>query len=678
MLPFLLLSLVSLALAQPWMDKVASPGERAQLLLDQMTLDEKLSMVHGYGGPYVGNVPALPRLKIPALRLEDGPQGVADGVKLTTCWPSALTVVATWDVDRMLEWGQAMGAEQRIKGTNIALGPMVNIARVPEDGRNFESMGEDPHLSSRMAVHVIKGVQSQGVMGCVKHWAANNQEYHRTSVSANVDKRTLHEIYFPAFKAAILEAGVGSVMCSYNRVNSTYACENEYTLNTVMKQMWGYKGFVMSDWGATHSTVPAANNGLDMQMPDASYFGAALAAAVQSGKVSKARVDDMVLRILTSMFAVGIFDEPQTGALGDDSRSVAHNILARRIAAEATVLLQNKNGLLPLNITSGKWKKIAVIGDDGRDKPVYAGGGSGHVDASYVITPYQGIVTRVEKNANVTYAPSNPLSNVQKVAQEADVAIVFVEAWSSEGMDRTNLDLPNNQDALVAAVAKVQKNTIVVIHSPGAVTMPWASSVDSILAALMPGQEDGNAIARVLFGDVNPSARLPVTFPVTSAQTPLKTPEQYPGVNDQEYYSEKLLVGYRWYDAVSQTPLFPFGHGLSYTTFSYANLSVREEGFAVVVEFDISNDGKVKGSEVPQLYLGFPSSAGEPPQQLKGFKKVKDLAPGEVAHVHFELKEADLSIFNENTESWQAVTGLFTVHVGASSRDIRLMGQFTW
>eukprot|EP01121_Diplochlamys_sp_Union-15-3_P007931 TRINITY_DN205_c0_g1_i1.p1 TRINITY_DN205_c0_g1~~TRINITY_DN205_c0_g1_i1.p1 ORF type:complete len:679 (-),score=206.24 TRINITY_DN205_c0_g1_i1:112-2148(-) len=667
---FLLIAIVSAGTIPPWMNVKDTPAQRAKELLARMNLDEKLGLVHGYGGPYVGNVNANDRLKIPALHLEDGPQGVADGVNLVTAWPSALTVVATWDGDLVNQYGAAMGREQRLKGTNVMLGPMINIARVPFGGRNFESYGEDPFLAAALVKYSVTGIQSQGVIGCAKHFVDNNQEYHRTSVSANIDERTQYEIYFPAFKAAV-DAGVGSIMCSYNRVNDVYACENNETLNVGLKQRMGFQGWVMSDWGATHSSAKAANAGLDQQMPDASFFGAPLTQAVNNGQVSKARVDDMALRILTPMFAVGLFDNPQTGNLSVDVRSTEHTLLARKLATVSTVLLKNDNNLLP--ITSSV-TKIAVLGDDGHDHPTATGGGSGHVNAPYIVTPLDGIKNRAGSRATVSYANSADANKAAQLAKEADIAIVFVATSSSEGSDRSTLGLGTTQDNLVKAVAAAQPNTVVVIHHPGAVTMPWLSSVRSVLAAWLPGQEDGNAIAAVLFGDSNPSAKLPLSFPTSDDTTPVSTQAQYPGINDEGSYSEKLLVGYRWYDAKNEEPLFPFGHGLSYTTFDYSNFKVTGSlSSGATVTFDLKNSGKVAGAEVAQLYLGFPSSAGEPPKQLKGFSKVS-LNPGQTQTVSIPLTSAEGSIWDATNHRWQLASGTFDIYVGSSSRDIRLKG----
>jgi beta-glucosidase len=651
-----------------------TPKERAKNLLSQMTQDEKIHMVCGIGAqkPYVGNVEPIDRLKIPRLNLEDGPQGVADGVRDVTCFPSTLTATASWDLSVMREYAAAIGREQRIKGTNVHLGPMVNIARVPQGGRNFESFGEDPVLSSKMAIEYIKGVQSQGVIATIKHWVCNNQEQDRDDVSANVDERTLQEIYYPAFKAGV-DAGVGSVMCSYNKINNTWACENEDTLTRVLKKQMGFEGFVMSDWGGTHSTVLAANSGLDQEMPDARYFGENLKQAISSGQVPQSQLDDKVLRILTAMYAVGLFDTPQTGDLGKDAKSDLRSKLSREVAQSGAVLMKNLNNILPLK----KVKSIAVIGDDANDRAVFHGDGSGGVISAYDIKPLNAIKQRV---ANTTYANSSNIDQAVKNAKNADVAIVFLGKTSTEGADH-NLNFADHENDLVKAVASVQRNTIVVMHIPSAVVTPWADSVAAILSAFYPGQENGNVVASILFGDVNPSGKLPVTFPVNDREIPVNTQIQYPGINKQTNYSEKLQVGYRWYDANNVKPSFPFGHGLSYTTFEYSNIQIQtakcSNGQATRdVTFDLRNNGTVDGAEVAQLYINFPSSAGEPPQQLKDFKKVL-LKAGEKQRVTLSITDAALSIYDVTKAGWRVVAGTFEIRVGSSSRDIRLTTKFS-
>eukprot|EP00698_Gefionella_okellyi_P025269 TRINITY_DN91_c0_g1_i1.p1 TRINITY_DN91_c0_g1~~TRINITY_DN91_c0_g1_i1.p1 ORF type:complete len:750 (+),score=208.76 TRINITY_DN91_c0_g1_i1:38-2287(+) len=737
-------ALAALALAtvvqpdRPWMNANAEPSERAQQLLAAMTTDEKLFMVHGSPGPYVGNVPANTRLGIPALTLEDGPQGVADGITEVTAWPSALTVVASWDRELMYQYGVGMAEEQYVKGTNVMLGPMINIARVPLGGRNFESQGEDPYLAGQMAAAEIKGIQSKNVIACAKHFTDNNQEFNRTTVSANLDERTQYELYYPAFKASV-DAGVGSVMCSYNRINDTWACENNVTLNRDLKETLGFKGWVMSDWGATHSSDFAANAGLDQQMPDASFFGAPLAAAVASGVVSMDRLNDMVLRMLTPMFAIGIFDYPSQGDLSINATSQEHNMLARQLAEDSTVLLTNQNNVLPLNARN--LKSIAVIGDE----DTVCGDGSGHVIPPYIVTPYDGIFARTryraaactfEQNIDyyqegsasvqansaqeccaacsnipwcnyftfgegnncwvkrtndgrtshtglvsggcgpasgpaVTYTSGSDIAAAVAAARNADVAIVVVATKSSEGSDRQSLAFGDAQDDLVHQVAGVNSKTIVVSRNPGAVTMPWKNEVAAIVAQFMPGQEAGNALAAVLFGDVNPSGKLPISFPNDESETWLRGPDQYPGIANNEVYSEDLLVGYRWYDAKNIQPLFPFGHGLSYTTFAYSNLLADHRK----ISFNLKNTGSVAGAEVAQLYIGFPTSAGEPPKLLRGFEKV-NLRPGEEENVWYYLAYDDLAIWDVATHRWLEVHGTFAVYVGSSSRDIRLTGTF--
>jgi len=431
---------------------------------------------------------------------------------------------------------------------------------------------------------------------------------------------------------------------------------------------------VMSDWGGTHSTTKAALAGLDQQMPDDSYFGEALKSAVIAGDVPMSRLNDMVVRILTSMITAGLLDRPNPGNLNVDVQTDEHVRLARELARAATVLIKNTANLLPLNDSV---LNIAVIGDDGSDSPIIGGQGSGYVVPPYAISPLQGIKNRVNSNVKVGYANSKSVDAAVKLAQAADVAIVFVGTESSEGLDRTDLSLGTAQEQLITAVSKAQNKTIVVLHIPAAIVMPWINNVTAVLCAFYPGQEDGNAIADVLFGDHNPSGKLPVTFPVSQDQIPVNTVQQYPGINDEAAYSEKLLVGYRWYDAKNVAPVFPFGHGLSYTTFHYANPqafgSISKGGVTVVV--DITNTGSIMGSEVVQLYVSFPAIAQEPPQLLKGFQKVT-LTPGQTETVAFKLHAKDVSIWEVRLHDWAVVSGTFKVSLGSSSRDIRASVTF--
>ncbi|BCL80086.1 BglX family protein [Ktedonobacteria bacterium brp13] len=816
--------------SRPWMNTSLSPDQRADLLLAQMSLDEKIAMLHGSSGSaYVGYVPANARLGIPALKLEDGPAGVADGMNNVTAFPAPVAGAASWDSTVMNNYGQALAQEQWGKGANVALAPTVNILRNPQWGRSFESLGEDPYLTSQLGVADIRGIQSQGVIAEVKHYAANNQEYDRTTVSENVDERTLHEIYLPAFDAAVNQGQVGSVMCSYNKVNNVYACENSYLLQDVLQQQWNFPGFVVSDWGATHSTVAAANAGLDMQMPDDSYFGTALKNAVNNGQVSMATINDHVHRILRTMFMIGLFDHQQTGTPASNVATPQDAQVALQTAEQGTVLLKNDQQTLPLD--SSKIKSIAVIGADASTSATIAGGGSAGVVPPYIVTPLQGITKRAGSDITVNYAqgpttdgslptvdtqyltpssgsgqglqsqffnnmtlsgspvltgvdptvnfnwnggsPGTGVSTTQwsarwtgtlkapvtgtytfsltsddgsrfyinnqllidnwrdqatntetatiqltagqsypisveyyqngggsnvslgwsvpgqsntwldqavQTAKTSDVAVVFANDNESEGSDRTSLELPGSQDQLIQAVAQANPHTVVVLNTGAPVLMPWVDQVSSVVEAWYPGQEDGNAIAAVLFGDVNPSGKLPMTFPKQASDVPANTPAQYPGINGQAQYSEGVFVGYRYYDQNNITPLFPFGYGLSYTTFAYSNLVVSPGTTSykgnVSVDLDVTNTGSRAGADVAQLYIGIPSTnVKEPPKQLKAFQKVF-LQPGQKQHVHFNLDASALSYWDVQSHGWVVQDGTYQVMVGSSSRDIHLQDNF--
>jgi beta-glucosidase len=668
---------------RPWLNATQTPDQRANELIAQMTLAEKIAMLHGAGGSYVGNVPANTRLGIPAITLEDGPAGVADGMTGVTAFPAPVGVAASWDTPLMNQYGQALGAEEYGKGANVALAPTVNILRNPVWGRSFESLGEDPYLSSQMDVASIQGIQSQNVIATVKHFVANNQEHDRTTDSSNVDERSLHEIYLPAFQAAVQQSNVGAVMCAYNKVNDIYACEQPYTMNDVLKTQWDFPGFVMSDWDATHSTLQASAAGLDLQMPDASFYGNALQAAVQNGQVSIQTINEMVHRISRTMFAIGLFDHPTTGTPGRTVTTLAHDQFTKTASEQGTVLLQNTNSILPLNASS--LASIAVIGSDASDSPMIAGNGSAHVNASSVVTPLQGITNRAGSRVNVQYAEgvnahgNSSINQAVALAKSSSVAVVFANDQESEGADRSTLSLPFNQDQLIEAVAQANPHTIVVLNTGAPVLMPWVNQVQGIVEAWYPGQEDGNAIAAVLFGDVNPSGKLPMTFPVSDSQVPANTQAQYPGINDESAYSEGLDVGYRYYDANNLTPLFPFGYGLSYTNFAYSNLSISPNSGpfngTVTVRATLKNTGSRAGADVAQLYVSFPSSMGEPPKQLKGFQRVS-LAAGQSQTVSFTLNASAFSYWDTTAHNWVVPQGTFQIAVGDSSRSLPLQGNF--
>jgi beta-glucosidase len=686
--------------ACPWMDTSKTPDQRAQLLLAAMTIDDKIAMVHGDGQIFTeygaaGHVPGNAALCIPDLYLNDAGQGVGDGQTDTTAFPAPIAQASSWDpsLDRRL--GDAIGWESWHKGIDVMLAPDVNLARVPMNGRNFEAFGEDPYLSGQVGAAVIQGIQGEHVIATVKHYAENSQETNRNTISEDVDERTLHELELQPFETAVKQGQVGSVMCAYNEVNSIYSCEQPTLLTSILKSEFGFTGFVMSDWGATHSTAPAANAGLDMEMYQSTYFGSALKAAVQDGQVPEARLDDMVLRILRTMFRIGVFDDPpaaEPNAYAADVERPEDVTLARQVSEDGTVLLKDAGGVLPL---TGQGKKIAVIGQPAGPavQNYYNGAGSSHIPEAGgkqdVVSPLQGITQRALGNGDtVVYADGSSAVDAVAAATASDVAVVFVGQEDSEGTDRANLTdsdtictlagcetLPVDQDKLIESVAAANPNTIVVLDTGGPVLMPWVDQVKGILEAWYPGQEDGNAIAALLFGDVNPSGKLPETFPKAQGDLPTQTAQQYPGVNGHAVYSEGLDVGYRWYDAKNIAPLFPFGYGLSYTTFGYSGLSVKANGGAdtAVVSFALRNTGSRAGAEVAQLYVGDPSAAGEPPQQLKAFQKVF-LPPGQSQTVTLSLDLRAFAIWDATKHGWVVPGGTYRILVGSSSRNIRLQG----
>ena len=819
----------------PWVGSTASVDSRVDQVMAQITQSEEIALVHGLsntwpsGGP-AGVVPANSRLCIPSLRLDDGPAGVGQNASGVTQLPAPVAGAATWDTAAVQRYGAVVGAEHAGKGNNVELGPTVNIVRDPRWGRAFEANGEDPYLAGKLGAADITGVQSQGVMAQVKHPAVYNQETHRSTTSDNaiVDERTMQEIYLPQFQDAV-KAGASSAMCSYSMINGQFACENPYLLNTVLKSQFGFKGFVTSDWWATKSTVAAANNGMDMEMPGFDNFGTALDTAVTNGQVAKSRLDDMVRRILREMFTFGLFDKAPSGSLDATVTTPAHAAEAKQISEEGTVLLRNTGHLLPLS--GSTTHSIAVIGDRAGSDALSVGGGSAQVTAPYVVTPVQGIADRAGSGTSVSYAqgpapngalsavptdaltPSSgsghgltgsfypnttlsgapvltrndvavdfnwyggspgsgiggtgwsakwtgtvtppatgtytfslnsddgsrlfvngqqvidnwgdhasatatgtvaltagqaadievdysqngggsnvtlgwrppgidPITEAVNTAKASDVAIVFAGKWEAEGFgaggDLDDISLAASDNQLISAVAAANPHTIVVLNTGSAVTMPWANSVAGIFEAWYPGQEEGNAIAALLFGDVNPSGKLPVTFPASLSDVPAHTTAQWPGSNDTVQYSEGVDVGYRWYDANDITPLFPFGFGLSYTTFDYSGLTVSDPDSAgnVTVSAKVTNTGSVAGSDVPQLYVGDPASTGEPPKQLKGFQRVT-LDPGANTTVTFTVGTRDLAYWDDTRHGWTTPAGTYKIFVGDSSRDLPLVGSVT-
>ncbi len=699
----------------PWMDTHLSPDRRADLAIEQMTLDEKIQLVHGsmaqqwreqgLKGPIPGAlggdgfVPGIPRLGIPALQLIGAGVGVTDlGHRengQSTALPSSLAETATWDPDMAREFGRVIGTETRDQGFNVSLGGGIDLTREPRDGRNFEYHGEDPLLAGEMTGAELKAIQAQGIVADIKHYAVNDQESGRFSVSSNIDKRSLRETDLLAFEIAIERSHVGSVMCSYNRVNDVYACENKYLLTDVLKHDWGFKGWVMSDWGATHSTVAAALAGLDQEFFANRYFAAPLKAAVLNGQVPMSRLDDMVHRILRTMFAFGIVDHPPAIAPVDFRAGAA---VAQQVEEQGCVLLKNERRLLPL--ASSNMHSIAVIGSHA-NLGVLSGGGSSQVEPQggnaipqhpqtwtspvWDPSPPLAAIMSHAPRARVSYDDGANPAIAAQLAKSADVAIVFVRQHAHEDADLPTLELPDHQDDLVRAVAAANPHTIVVGETGGAFLMPWIDHVGAVLEAWYPGIRGGPAIANILFGAVNPSGKLPITFPRSDADLPHPVLVGPPRGADGDHppffdvsYSEGLKVGYKWYDAEKKPPLFAFGFGLSYASFSYSQLHVAADGSGhnVRVAFVVKNTGTREGAEVAQAYLALPPAANEPPQRLVGWQKLT-LQPGEGRSVAIVLPERMLAVFDVEKDVWQILAGSYRLSVGSSSRQHPLHSRFT-
>jgi beta-glucosidase len=699
----------------PYKDPKLPVEQRVDDLLSRMTIEEKVDMLGGTGFDSKPNA----RLGIPAIKMADGPQGVRINIphpphahgtggpgpefweKMraiavpATAFPACDAWAATWNPDLIRQVGQTVGQEARTLNKDMMLAPCVNIQREPQGGRNFESYGEDPYLASRIAVAYIKGVQSQGVIATVKHFAANNQENERNTISAQVDERVLHEIYFPAFRAAVQEAGVWSVMSAYNKVNGAWCSENPHLLTDVLKNQWGFKGFVVSDWGGTHSTVESANAGLDIEMPTGEFFNRELLLpAISSGKVKQAVIDDKVRRMLRAMFSIGLFErsESEGGAVDTPEQRA----VARMVAAQSIVLLKNAGHVLPL--MPHKVLSIAVIGPNANVARV-GGGGSASVWPTHAISPLDGIRERANTRFQFSYALGCSLEGENKeketpearadllkeaisMAATSDVALVFVGhsfRIETEDRDRPTLELPAGQDDLIEAIAKTNKNTVVVLNVCAPVLMGrWIDQVPVVVNAWFPGEEGGHAIADILFGDVNPSGKLPFTFLKDWKDSPAYG--NYPGTNGVVGYNEGLYVGYRHFDKRNIEPLFPFGHGLSYTTFEYSDLKIAPEKVtptqSAQVSLNVRNSGSREGAEVVQLYVrDVESSVDRPVKELKAFRSVV-LKPGETQTVSFALDTNALAFYDPAKKDWVAETGTFEVLVGASSRDIRLKGTF--
>jgi beta-glucosidase len=685
--------------AHPWCDPSQAPDVRAQELLDALSQSQKVSLLAGNDligllglpGTHTGSSAGVPGY-VPPVNFTDGTAGIRQGS--ATAVPVEIAVAASFDPALAELDGALLGNEAKLKGNDALFGPTLTIMRTPLAGRTFQGLGEDPLLAARMGVGLIDGLQSQGVIANANIYVANNQEGlggdghvpgegpvgGRLTVNAIVDQRTLREIYLAPFEAAVKQAGVGTVMCAYNRVNGTYNCENGTLLNGVLKREWGFHGFTLSDYAAVHNTIASLQNGLDFEpWPGLAYSPIPVQAALLSGLVTPAQLDDHVRRYLRTLFAFGVFD--RAAYVDDDSRvdKTAHAAAAQRIAEGAITLLQNRHATLPLD--AGRLKSIAVIGAPAN--AFVTGSGSSAVTPYSKVTPLAGITQRAGPGVRVSYDDGSDPARAATVAAGADVAIVVAADFQGEGSDRLCLSLEcpyvyGDQDGLIAKVAAANPRTTVVLETGGPVLTPWRDQVAAIVEAWYPGEQGGAAIARALFGDVDPSGRLPATFPRSEADLPTAGDlEKYPGVAENEAYKEGVFVGYRWFDERRLQPAFPFGFGLSYASFDYRDLTIARAGADPVatVSATIVNTGARAGAAVPQLYLGLPSTPGvpEPPRQLGGFTKVS-LAPGQAARVTLPIAARSLSHWDLAAGAWRITPGCYGVFVGSSSRDLPLRG----
>lgn len=701
--------------------------ERVEDALVRLTLEEKVALVHAQSK---FSSPGVPRLGIPENWMTDGPHGIRPevlwdewtqaGWTNDSCiaFPALTGLAATWNPKMSAIYGKAIGEEARYRNKNVLLGPGVNIYRTPLNGRNFEYMGEDPYLASKMVVPYIQEVQKNGVAACVKHFAVNNQEIDRHTVNVNVDDRALYEIYLPAFKAAVQEGGAWAIMGAYNRYKGQWACQNEYLLQDILRKEWGFDGVVVSDWGGVNDTKQAALHGLDMEFGswtdgltmnvsnayDKYYLAVPFLKMLKSGEISEEVLDEKVRNILKLTFRTTMNPNRPYGSFGTKE----HGDVARQIAEEGIVLLKNDKNVLPLDLS--KTRKIAVIGENAI-KHMTVGGGSSSLKAKYEISPLEGIKNRVGDAAEVVYArgyvghvkvEQDGLKGGQdltdnrsvqeltdealQVARDADY-VIFIgglnksDYQDSEGHDRKTLGLPYGQDELIEKLAQVNPNFVYVNISGNAVAMPWVKSVPAILQAWFLGSEAGNAIASILVGDTNPSGKLPFTFPIKLTDIGAHAlPDAYPG-DGEVYYKEGLFVGYRWLDREKIKPLFGFGHGLSYTSFEYGKATTDKkqmsESDKLTISISVKNTGNRAGSEIVQLYISDKKSyLPRPVKELKDFAKVY-LEAGEEKTIRFTIDKTALSFFDDKKHDWVAEAGDFIALVGSSSTDIKSQVKFT-
>lgn len=695
----------------------SDPDALADWLITQMTVDEKLQFIHGsasvdsyipsFPRGAIGYIPGIARLGIPDLYFADGSVGVGDSVGQATALPSSIASAATWDLGEAYKYGAVIGSDMRAYGINVNLGGNANLTgREPRDGRTFETKGEDPTLAGKITAAHIRGLQDQHILGVIKHFALNDQETGRGLANVVIDERGARESDLLAFEIGLKDSRVQSVMCSYNLVNDIYSCENPHLLSTILKGDWAFPGFVISDWGATHSSFQAAGAGLDQEQPGRAYFGN-LNQAVQDGQLLQSRLNDMVHRVLRAMIVSGLLDYPSVPGTLNISKNEA---IAQEVEEQGAVLLKNAAGLLPLSTEVGS---IAVIGSHA-DIAVLSGGGSAQVIPIGGAALNEGSPS-LPGGVPVIWDPSSPFSAIKAkvpgaklqyddginavaaatLAGGSDVAIVFVSQWASEGMDLPSLNFtdvihahsPVDQDALVSAVTAANPHTVVVMENGGAQVMPWLRSAGAVLEAWYPGQKGAEAIANILFGSVNPSGKLPITFPASVNDLPRPVIPGSPNGTTQFLvnYTERFNVGYKWFDANNLTPLFPFGFGLSYTTFRFSNQSLIADLSAanpnIQIEFDLKNTGTLAGAEVAQVYLAMPAGTQEPPKRLIGWQKIS-LPVGSTQHVRIEVDANDsshpLSYWDEAKGRWLIANGDYIVYLGSCSRgaDLTPIGTF--
>jgi beta-glucosidase len=694
-------------LDRPWMNSQLSADQRADLVLKQLTLDEKLSLLHGNGmanNPMwtmplthlanggAGYVPGIARLGIPPLMMSDAAYGVRDsGVngRYSTAMPSNLGAASAWDTNAACEYGAVIGSELRAQGFDMTLGGGVNLAREPRNGRTFEYAGEDPLLAGTVDGTMMKCEQAEHIVGDLKHYVLNDQETGRSGVDAVISRRGMQESDLLAFHIALSIASPGAVMCSYNRINGAYGCENAYTLRDVLKRDWGFKGFVLSDWAGTHSTQAASAAGLDQEQPMADYFGPKLKEAVDAGTVPLAEIDDHARRVLFAEFQSGIVDDPPRKSVVDVVKGLE---VAQRVEEESIVLLKNEHAVLPID--AAKVQKIALIGGHA-DVGMISGGGSAQVDppgGNAIMPPGKGathwqdhiwfptapIEALREKlpHTKIAFDPGTDLISAATAAKAADVAIVFAYQWQAEDADLPSLALADNQNALIERIASANPHTIVVLESGTAVTMPWLKQVQGVVEAWYAGSAGHRALANVLIGEVNPSGKLPISFPKSEQDLPRPVIEPAPGRNQagaySVNYSEGAAVGYKWYEREHKQPLFAFGFGLSYTTFAYSDIEI--DAATRTVRFAVKNTGSRQGTEIAEVYGRLPRGSDESFKRLAGWARVP-LAPGETRTVAVPVDVRVLQTFDEVRGGWNLAPGQYELLVGPSSDNTPLHAQ---